>query len=362
MTTVTTVTAAPAVAADVLECRGLVKHFPVKGSAKVVQAVTGVDLSFAAGETVALVGESGSGKSTVGRMILDLLPATAGEIRFEGRATTELDRDGRRRYRAAVQAVFQDPFDSLNPRQRVARTVREPLLRLGLADGRKAADRRAAEVLDMVGLPSSVLHRLPHELSASAQQRVGIARALVTEPRFVVLDEPTSALSPIARAEVMRTLRRVQEETGVAYLFITHDLAVVESLAHRVAVMYLGRIVEDGPAAEVFARRVHPYTEALLGSVLFPDPDAVRGFQVLHGEIPSPIDLPSGCAFASRCPLAEQPCSVAPPPLDPVSAGHRVACIRSADRAGATHEPTATAPRPDRGVAGDPGDPGRTTT
>jgi oligopeptide/dipeptide ABC transporter ATP-binding protein len=321
----------------VLEWVDLVQHFPIKGSDKVVQAVNGVNLAFGPGETVALVGESGSGKSTVGKMILSLLKPTSGAIRFEGQHLSELDAAGRRRYRAAVQAVFQDPFDSLDPRQRVAKTVREPLLRLGVVDSRREADRRVAETLELVGLRQEVMSSYPHELSGSAQQRVGIARALATRPRFIVLDEPTSALSPIARAEVMRTLHDVQEATGVAYLFITHDLAVVQSLAQRVAVMYLGKIVEDGPAIDVFDRRLHPYSEALLSSVLFPDPGAARAFRVLRGEIPSPIDLPTGCAFASRCRLAKDECRLAPPPLAvPATVGaseHAVACVLGDARA-----------------------------
>lgn len=321
----------------VLECVDLVQHFPVKGSDKVVQAVNGVNLAFGPGETVALVGESGSGKSTVGRMILGLLKPTSGSIRFDGQEIGALDAAGRRRYRAAVQAVFQDPFDSLDPRQRVDKIVREPLLRLGGSSSRQQIDRRVVETLELVGLRQEVMRSYPHELSGSAQQRVGIARALATRPRFIVLDEPTSALSPIARAEVMRTLHEVQQATGVAYLFITHDLAVVESLAQRVAVMYLGKIVEEGPAADVFSRRLHPYSEALLSSVLFPDPGAAREFRVLRGEIPSPIDLPTGCAFASRCHLATDQCRISPPPLQVPAAvgasGHAVACVFGSSRA-----------------------------
>ncbi|MGE3979089.1 MAG: oligopeptide/dipeptide ABC transporter ATP-binding protein [Nitrospira sp.] len=315
-----------------LECQSLVRHFPVKGSKKVVQAVNDVTLRFGRGETVALVGESGSGKSTVGRMILGLLKPTSGAMHYEGRSLASMSEMERRRYRAGVQAVFQDPLDSLDPRQRVATSVREPLVRLRLAKSRSDARERTLRVIELVGLDSGVLDAYPHELSGSIQQRVGIARALVTEPRFIVLDEPTSSLSPIARADVMGTLRNVQEVTGVSYLFITHDLAVVESLAHRVAVMYLGRIVEDGPAADVFERRVHPYTAALLASVLFPEVDETPSFAVLRGEIPSPIDLPTGCAFASRCSHVIPECRRDVPDLLPMAqypdVAHAVACRR----------------------------------
>ncbi|WP_053204240.1 oligopeptide/dipeptide ABC transporter ATP-binding protein [Jiangella muralis] len=317
----------------VLECAELVRHFPVKGSDKVVQAVNDVSLTFGAGETVALVGESGSGKTTVGRMILGLLAPTSGRIVYQGTALDEMDRRQRRDFRAGVQAVFQDPYDSLDPRRPVLASVREPLRRLELEESARDGTRRAMAALEAVGLAGITPKTRPHDLSGSACQRVGIARALVTRPRFIVLDEPTSALSPIARAEVMRSLHDVQQSTGVSYLFITHDLAVVESLAHRVAVMYLGRVVEAAAAGDVFGRRLHPYTEALLGSVLFPDPDRLDGFGVLRGEIPSPIDLPPGCAFASRCAIAGDDCRTAVPPLiDDAVAGHHVACIRQLSR------------------------------
>lgn len=326
----------------VLECANLVRHFPVKGTDKVVQAVNDVSLAFAAGETVALVGESGSGKTTVGRMILGLLPPTAGRIVYQGAALADLDRRQRRDYRAGVQAVFQDPYDSLDPRKPVLATVREPLRRLELEESSRDGTRRAMAALEAVGLAGITPKTRPFDLSGSACQRVGIARALVTRPRFIVLDEPTSALSPIARAEVMRTLHDVQRSTGVSYLFITHDLAVVESLAHRVAVMYLGRVVELAAAADVFGRRLHPYTEALLGSVLFPDPDRLEGFEVLRGEIPSPIDLPPGCAFASRCTAAVDDCRTAVPPLaDTAVPGHLVACLRQQHRS-SERQPAAT--------------------
>ncbi len=322
----------------VLECRALVRHFPVKGTHKVVQAVNDVSLTFRAGETVALVGESGSGKSTIGRMILDLLPPTSGDVVYRGKALGAMNRKERRDYRAAVQAVFQDPYDALDPTKTVLATVREPLRRLGLEKSAEDGNRRAREALEAVGLGDLTPRTRPHDLSGSARQRVGIARALATRPRFIVLDEPTSALSPIARAEVMRTLYEVQRATGVAYLFITHDLAIVESLAHRVAVMYLGRVVEEAAADAVFRDRVHPYTEALLGSVLFPDPERLTGFSVLRGEIPSPIDLPRGCAFHTRCPIATDECRQDVPPLAAATGtDHLVACVRRDDRSQGRH-------------------------
>ncbi len=322
----------------VLECGDLVRHFPVKGTKKVVQAVNDVSLSFRPGETVALVGESGSGKSTIGRMILDLLKPTSGDILYQGRPLAGMNRQEYRDYRAGVQAVFQDPYDSLNPTKTVLATVREPLKRLGLEESAADGLRRAMEALETVGLGDITSRTRPHDLSGSARQRVGIARALVTRPRFIVLDEPTSALSPIARAEVMRALHEVQQATGVSYLFITHDLAIVESLAHQVAVMYLGRVVEMSEAEEVFRLRAHPYTEALLGSVLFPDPERLAGFSVLRGEIPSPIDLPRGCAFRTRCPIATDACGEGVPALAAATGtDHLIACVERDSRSQGRH-------------------------
>jgi oligopeptide/dipeptide ABC transporter ATP-binding protein len=318
-----------------VRCRDLVKHFPVAGSKDKVQAVNEITFDIRAGETLGLVGESDSGKTTVGKLLLGLHEPTAGEITYGGERVSGIGDKRFRAYRPRIQAVFQDPYDSLDPRKRISDVILEPLERMKLGGSTEARRARVHEVAEQVRLRPSLLDRFPHQLSGGQQQKVGVARALASSPEFIVLDEPTSALSPSARAELIAILTELQRELNVTYLFITHDLKVVETIADRIAVMYLGRIVELGSVDDVMAHRVHPYTRALLGSVLPPDPANRGAVRVLEGEIPSPIDLPVGCAFASRCVHAVDACREAVPPLDPVPPGRDgnpsqlVACIRA---------------------------------
>jgi oligopeptide/dipeptide ABC transporter ATP-binding protein len=312
-----------------LEVRELVQHFPVAGSRKVVQAVNGVSFSVEPGETLALVGESGSGKTTIGRCVLGLIRPTAGTIRFKGQPM-----GGRRTVRSPelrgrMQLVFQEPAESLDPRIRIGETIAEPLAALGVP--RPDRDRKVREAARRVGLSNAMLELYSAELSMGLQQRVGIARAMVSNPELLVLDEPTSALDPSARAEIIDLLIRLQRELGTAYLFISHDLNTVRYLSHRVAVLYLGSIIEEGPAADLFAAPRQPYSVGLLASVLLPNPHLRRESAIrLEGEIPSPIDLPTGCPVKTRCPLAIPPCNTMPPP-EAVAPNHLVRCWRHQD-------------------------------
>ncbi|HEY3912423.1 MAG TPA: dipeptide ABC transporter ATP-binding protein [Stellaceae bacterium] len=323
----------PPVAARVgplLAVENLVKHFPIKGrllqhSVGRVHAVDGVSFEIAAGETLGLVGESGCGKSTVGKAILKLIEPTAGEIRFDGVRIDGLSRHRMRPYRRQLQAVFQDPYASLNPRLKVGDIIAEPLTNYGVARGR-ALKARVAGLAVKVGLRADALDRFPHEFSGGQRQRIGIARALALNPRLIVCDEPVSALDVSVRAQVINLLDDLQRELGLSYLFIAHDLAVVEHISHRIAVMYLGRIVEIAPKAALFTRPQHPYTEALLSAVPIPDPEAARQRIILKGEAPSPINPPSGCRFHTRCAYALARCSAEEPALREVAAGHHVAC------------------------------------
>jgi oligopeptide/dipeptide ABC transporter ATP-binding protein len=317
------------------EVEDLNVHFPLRGfgawlrslqdgEPPIVRAVDGVSFAVEEGTTLGLVGESGCGKSTVARCLVRLNRPTSGRIRFAGTEITSLDDGAFERLRPHLQMVFQDPTASLNPRLSVRRTVEEPLkLHTGLdADERR---RRTEAVLEEVGLGADLADRYPHELSGGQRQRVNIARSLVTGPRLVVLDEPTSALDVSLRARVILLLEELRQRHGLSYLFISHDLATVRYLATRVAVMYLGVIVEEADTAELFAHPAHPYARALLAAVPIPDPDARRDRFVLSGEIPSPIDIPTGCRLRSRCPLACPVCAE-PVPLREVAPGHRVAC------------------------------------
>ena len=288
-----------------LTVEDLKKNYPVRGSRKVVQAVDRVSFIIGRGETLGLVGESGSGKTTVGRALLRLVEPTAGRVVFAGVDVTAANEAALRRLRPRMQIVFQDPLDSLDPRWTVGRIVAE-----GMPPG-----GNVAALLDQVGLAPSLAALYPRQLSSGDQQRVGIARSLATAPDLVVLDEPTSMLPPLARVGIITLLRRLQEERGLSYLFISHDLTTVERLSHRVAVMYLGQVVELGTREQVFSHPVHPYSRALLAAHLVPDPGRRRTrAAALAGEIPSPIDLPLGCYLASRCPVARPACATTPQP------------------------------------------------
>jgi oligopeptide/dipeptide ABC transporter ATP-binding protein len=310
----------------VLEVRDLVKHYPIAHSRAFVAAVNGVSFRIEKGETLGLVGESGSGKSTVARCVMNLTSLTGGRILFEGQDISALPANEVRALRRRIQLVFQEPYDSLNPRMTVGAIVAEPLTIRRIEKPERS--RRVRQLLDLVHLSDSVLDLYPHELSGGLQQRVGIARAIATNPTLLILDEPTSALDPRARRQIIDLLIELQAELEMSYLFITHDLNTMRHISHRIAVMYLGLIVEEAPTAAIFDEQRHPYTRALLSSVLYPDPETRRERFDLKGEIPSPIDLPLGCYLASRCPLVMDECRRAIPPLVPIGSGRTTACIR----------------------------------
>jgi oligopeptide/dipeptide ABC transporter ATP-binding protein len=316
-------------AAPLVAIERLAMHFPLRSllpwhAPRVVRAVDGVTLDVATGETLGLVGESGCGKSTLARCVLRLIEPTGGRVLFDGVDLTALDAEELRRRRRDVQMVFQDPTASLNPRLSVAATVDEPL-RLHTDLSPPARRARVDEVLEEVGLGAILRDRYPHQLSGGQRQRVNIARAIATRPRFVVLDEPTSALDVSLRARVILLLDELKRQLGMTYLFISHDLSTVRYLCDRVAVMYLGAIVEQAPAAALFDRPAHPYTRALLSCIPVPDPDVTQERLTLAGEVPSPIDIPAGCRLRGRCPLA-QPVCAEPVPVREVAPGHTVAC------------------------------------
>ena len=326
-----------------LEVRNLVKHFPA-GHGRTVKAVNDVSFHIQRGEALALVGESGSGKTTLGRCVLKLIEPTAGAIHFRGEDIGSLGEDRFRAYRPRMQMVFQEPYDSLSPRMRIGRIIGEPLrLRRDLAPARRA--ERVARAVDMVRLPAAALDKYPHQFSACEQQRIGIARAIVTEPELVVLDEPTSALDVSVRAEILDLLTDLQTRLGFSYLFISHDLTAVRRVCDRVAVMYLGKIVETASTAAIFERPLHPYSRALLSSVLYPDPRQKLDRFVLTGEIPSPIDLPPGCHLYQRCPWAKAACNRAYPPLEPLLPGREVACFQARAENGLAGAAAATEPQ-----------------
>ncbi|HXC27138.1 MAG TPA: dipeptide ABC transporter ATP-binding protein [Stellaceae bacterium] len=316
--------------APLLSVKGLVKHFPVKKgllqrTVGQVRAVDGVSFEIAPGETLGLVGESGCGKSTVGKTVLKLLNPTAGEVRLSGARIDGLSKGGMRPFRRQMQVVFQDPYSSLNPRLTVREIIGEPLKNYGVAAGREL-ETQVRGLAEKVGLRAEALDRYPHEFSGGQRQRIGIARALALRPNLIICDEPVSALDVSVQAQVINLLVELQRDFGLSYLFIAHDIAVVEHISHRVAVMYLGKIVELADRAALFARPQHPYTEALLSAVPVPDPEVERKRIILTGDVPSPIDPPSGCRFRTRCPLAFERCAKEEPPIREVSPGHHVAC------------------------------------
>jgi oligopeptide transport system ATP-binding protein len=320
----------------ILEVRDLVKHFPVGGGLLggprvLVRAVDGVSFTLHRGETLGLVGESGCGKTTVARCILQLDRPTSGAVVFEGTDLTTLSETELRPIRPRLQVCFQDPYGSLNPRMTVGQMLAEPLAVHRLVPERALRRRRVGELLAQVGLGEPHADRYPHELSGGQRQRVGIARALALEPSVIICDEPVSALDVSIQAQIVNLLEDLQAELGLAYLFVAHDLAVVRHISDRVAVMYLGRIVELADRHALYAKPVHPYTQALMSAVPIPDPavEATRERTVLRGEVPSPVHPPSGCVFHPRCPIAIPECSATVPPLREVAAGHQAACIRA---------------------------------
>ena len=337
-----------------LSVRDLRKHFPIRkglfgrgGGA--VKAVDGVSFDVLPGETLGLVGESGCGKSTTGRAVLRLIDPTSGSVTFAGQDVLALKGDALRRLRRQMQIIFQDPFSSLNPRMSVGAIVREGLTIHRLAEGAEA-DRRVRQLLDEVGLRPEYAHRYPHEFSGGQRQRIGIARALAVEPKFIVCDEPVSALDVSVQAQVVNLLQDLQRDRGLAYLFIAHDLSVVEHIADRVAVMYLGRIVELATRESLYREPLMPYTQALLSAVPVPDPTVRRERIVLGGDVPSPANPPSGCVFHPRChhPAKDAACARIMPPLEEKAPGHHVACIKQVptavsweqqQAAGGTHPP-----------------------
>ncbi|QQO31994.1 dipeptide ABC transporter ATP-binding protein [Bradyrhizobium diazoefficiens] len=322
-----------------LQVNDLKKHFPVKTGlfgrkSEWVYAVDGVSFEIAKGETLSLVGESGCGKSTVGRAILRLFDVTSGQVILDGQRIDDAHPSTMRQLRQRMQVVFQDPFSSLNPRMRVRDILAEPIRNFGLAKSATDLETRVTALMDTVRLPREALNRRPHEFSGGQRQRIGIARALAAEPELIVCDEAVSALDVSVKAQIVNLLQDLQREFGLALLFISHDLAIVEHMTHRVAVMYLGKIVEVAPRREIFAAPRHPYTKALLSAVPLPEPGAQRNPIILKGDVPSPINPPSGCRFHTRCPYAFDRCRTEEPQLRSVEGEQWVACHLDALPAG----------------------------
>ena len=317
-------------AEKLLEVKDLVKYFPVRGGVfsrvrNYVRAVDGVSFDLEPGETLGLVGESGCGKSTTGRAILRLIEPTSGEVNFQGTDVCSLNRESMRKLRREMQIIFQDPYASLNPRMTVGSIVGEPLTIHGIAKG-KEKEEQVASLLHRVGLRPEHIRRYPHEFSGGQRQRIGIARALALNPKLIIADEPVSALDVSIQAQVINLLEDLQKEFGIAFVLIAHDLAVVQHVSDRIAVMYLGKIVEMSTADRVVMEPKHPYTEALLSAVPIPDPTIKKKRMILTGDVPSPVNPPSGCRFHTRCPYKEDRCVTEEPPMREISTGHFAAC------------------------------------
>jgi oligopeptide/dipeptide ABC transporter ATP-binding protein len=313
--------------AKLVEVRNLFKHFPIAGSNDVVKAVDGVSFDILAGETLGLVGESGCGKSTVGRNILRLQEPTSGQVFFEGKNILQASGREMQQLRREMQIIFQDPYASLNPRLNILSIVSEPLKIHGIGS-KNEQKARVADLLEKVGLNPDYMFRYAHEFSGGQRQRLGIARALALNPKLIIADEPVSALDVSVQAQVVNLLQDLQSELGLTYLFISHGLAVVEHISNRVAVMYLGKIVEIAHAAELYANPLHPYTQALLSAIPVPDPSHKRKRIILKGDVPTPVNPPSGCRFRTRCPYAIEECAEIVPELREIVPDHTAACIR----------------------------------